>query len=849
MIMRKSNITLKSNIYPIVKKLINKDIQFLRHVEGRAALKIVNMESDYRYGRDFTVEQNNDWNDETNCSGFDTGDHPWGHIMKNGQLQRTCRCLNLSCQSFKVCRPDFNEEELKYLIVNINEQIIQGDNANIHQINLPDPKFYNGRISDKHENMEEIEDRGTIHKDLEEDTDNQIFIDGISSIWSKINDTEEKKGQINDKKMKPSHKEDGKDNIETEDNVRKAKIDKKALNIVDQKYVIGAAENAKLIVNAGPGTGKTYTLIERLKYLTDKCGLVPAQEMLVLCFSKAAIAEIRKRIEQEIKSGEANDDLRFLDIRTFDSFATFLITQLDEEADLSFKSYEERIKMATDMIEANTEVFGDLKHFIVDEIQDLVGERAKLVQSILKASPSGFTLLGDSCQSIYDYQIEENEINIDSVKFYKWLEDYFGDQIERVEFEGNHRQTSKLHNMGSNIRKSILSNEEADEKIEKIAETLRKIHSIGKCSELTPEKINDSTSTCFLCRNNGEVLKLSQQLRNQGVSNAIQKPATSKLIKPWLGMVLGEYAKDTIDYFEFRELLNHYYSEAEVEDVKKKWNTLENLDREARSRLTIKNILDNIYMERSISNDLFISDKSNIVVSTIHRAKGREYDKVVLLEDSFERLLNKSNESNRDEETKIFYVAITRPKTEINVTKFNRKAYLKPVIGGEKRWIETGKNPYKKFKYISGFEVGVEKDINNISFIDLGIFKNEKAVLDNQDYIRTQVSRGDEVVLRRVDFSDRLQDSLYYIYHNDRILGSMSKNFTWGLVNALKQVNGSKYIKKLPLEIQKSYVDEIITCISKDMDTEVLSIYKKTHIWNGISLVGFGRLIWNESDL
>ena len=49
---------------------------------------------------------------------------------------------------------------------------------------------------------------------------------------------------------------------------------------------------------------------------------------------------------------------------------------------------------------------------IVDEVQDLVGERARLrPRDPRRTSPAdaGFTLLGDPHQAVYDFQLTEDE--------------------------------------------------------------------------------------------------------------------------------------------------------------------------------------------------------------------------------------------------------------------------------------------------------------------------------------------------------------------------------------------------------------------------------------------------------
>lgn len=838
--MKKSNITVCSNIYPL-KGSMFADQEFLRHVEGMKALKILDKHSDYRKGRDFSTEQNFQWSYGLKCERNEEGDYTWGLILKDGKLQKACRCMKKSCSNFKICRSDFTENVLQYHSFNEREKSNEV-NTNLNEIDLPEPQSYD----DKNVIDENIKCKYNLVNDINlEKCRDYKDLTGVMVSNGNATNINELNLRVNSEKTDLDRIEGNEKKIITIDSNNLAKSDNRRIkqNIVDQQYVIEASKNTKLLVNAGPGTGKTYTLIERLKYLTDNDDIIPAQEMLVLCFSKAAIAEIKNRIEQAIQEGTTNDDLRFLDIRTFDSFATYFIAQLNGGVDLSELSYEERIKMATDLIERQSNIFDNIKHFIVDEIQDLVGVRAKLVQTILKALKSGFTLLGDSCQSIYDYQIEDKDTEIDSVKFYKWLKDYFGEGIVQVEFEGNLRQTEILHNLVTEIRESILLKDSSDLKAKKIGKVLKRVDSIGKCSKLTPEMVDRATTTCFLCRNNGEVLKLSQQLRDQGILHSIQKSSTSRLIEPWLGAVLGEHDRDTIDFLEFAELYKNAFQEADPNNIQAKWEVLRNLDRDKKSRLNAKKIIENIHMENSSIKDLYVTDKSNVIVSTIHRAKGREFEQVILLLNSFTRFLNKAVE-NIDEEVKNFYVAVTRPKKDIKIIEFNREACLRTIKDKEKRWVETIKYPNQTWNRIIGIEIGTGKDINILSFIDLKILKDDKNVKDNQNYIRNQIRKGDEVILKMVNIVDNLQDTIYYIYHENQLIGSMSKNFTYQLINALTQIQN--WFKKLPLEIHGVYVDEIVTYISRNIGGEVPLIYKKTNVWNGVYLVGFGKLKWNE---
>lgn len=77
------------------------------------------------------------------------------------------------------------------------------------------------------------------------------------------------------------------------------------------------------LVNAGPGTGKTATLVMRIEHLRRVRTARPSQ-MLVLTFSNEAADELRERIEDEFDAETAEE----MEITTFHSFGySFLLTE------------------------------------------------------------------------------------------------------------------------------------------------------------------------------------------------------------------------------------------------------------------------------------------------------------------------------------------------------------------------------------------------------------------------------------------------------------------------------------------------------------------------------------------
>ena len=207
-----------------------------------------------------------------------------------------------------------------------------------------------------------------------------------------------------------------------------------SFSVENQETIIRLSPDERTIVNAGPGTGKTWTLIEKLKYMLNDQNVSP-ENILVLCFSRAAVEVIRDRLKAAAEKDELPMNWHMVDVRTFDSFATYLLSwakenipeQLPEKYALECHSYDDRISEATNLFQKQEDLLAGYQHVIVDEVQDLVGVRAQLVLSLLNALPEdcGFTLLGDSCQGIYDYLSDADKTIMSSTEFYHAVFDKF----------------------------------------------------------------------------------------------------------------------------------------------------------------------------------------------------------------------------------------------------------------------------------------------------------------------------------------------------------------------------------------------------------------------------------------
>ena len=127
--------------------------------------------------------------------------------------------------------------------------------------------------------------------------------------------------------------------------------------------------DARLIVIAGPGAGKSEVVGERCRRLIEHD--VYPEEILVISFSNVAVDVVRARTKDVVDEG------RGVDCATIDSLAARVRGEL-EETEPRFTGFDDSIKRATRLLEdADAPVFPDVRHVIVDEVQDVVGVRAR----------------------------------------------------------------------------------------------------------------------------------------------------------------------------------------------------------------------------------------------------------------------------------------------------------------------------------------------------------------------------------------------------------------------------------------------------------------------------------------
>ncbi|MGM9472468.1 UvrD-helicase domain-containing protein [Pseudarthrobacter sp. YS3] len=467
-----------------------------------------------------------------------------------------------------------------------------------------------------------------------------------------------------------------------------------------QRAVAEAESDARMFVTAAAGQGKTEVLLARVKTLVED-GLNPADEILVLSFSRAAVEAVRKRARMH--------DVDGLQIRTFDSFAAQILIDMDEET--AGNSFDARIRKATKYIagEETPDRITHLKHVLVDEAQDLVGDRAELVMALLSAlgDDLGFTVLGDPLQGIYDFQLEESTSKLTSAELIENLVNDFGAEREVLtkHYRAMTERTRELISVGDEIRGlGTLDDPRCEAAHGLIDDFRRQVSSTSVLNESGALSPNLGETTALLCSTNYEVLIASELLWQNGYPHLIRRKAQDMSVAPWVHQVFKDLEDKTYDADEIKSRLSTLYG-ATARDL---WLALKTAEGNfsAYNSLNVSQLSQRL-RSRSIPLTLTVDDAAPLVVSTVHRAKGLEFTNVLYLQPEFGSPAAEQNE----ETLKQKYVALSRAREEVISTKLPKKL-LQRADGSSGRWLEKAYGKYGQYNARMEF---LNSDVDDVS--------------------------------------------------------------------------------------------------------------------------------------
>lgn len=168
-----------------------------------------------------------------------------------------------------------------------------------------------------------------------------------------------------------------------------------------------------VVVNSRAASGKTNTIIERLRFLLDN-GADP-KKVVAITFTNMAAAEILDRLGNP----------QGLFVGTVHSFANYCLLSSNISTEEAIQN--ENFDALFHMVKENPGCIPPVDHLILDEAQDSTQLQFDFVLDYIK--PKNFMLVGDAIQSLYSWAGAEPEVfeglkNREGVSVYSLNENY-----------------------------------------------------------------------------------------------------------------------------------------------------------------------------------------------------------------------------------------------------------------------------------------------------------------------------------------------------------------------------------------------------------------------------------------
>lgn len=411
-----------------------------------------------------------------------------------------------------------------------------------------------------------------------------------------------------------------------------------------QDRIVALPSDARAVVVAGPGAGKTFTIQQRVARLLET-GLSPAA-ISVIAYSRTAVAELVGRVP--VIDGEV------VDVRTLDSIAGLLATHATE--DIGETDYEGTIRQATTLIARDDRIarrwLDGRRHLIVDEAQDVVGSRREMMTTLIGALPwdCGVTVFGDPAQAIHDYRARESghegPAAMDAV--------LTASGFERYELGGNHRTSrSTLRRLARAGRGIVLDSASGHAALSEMRGLLQET---SDGPPPAPAEVRP-VAELALFRSNAAAARHAARMGEVGVRVRLSD-ADIQLAPAWLGCAMellqGRGPDAIAEIVRSNPTLPAAANVAEVLAVAL-----------VDGRYDAARMAEAVRAGRAPVPEPFIGQ----VASTIHAAKGREAQDVELhLPGPHDGL----SDAEAAEEARVLYVGATRAK---------RRLYVAPETG------------------------------------------------------------------------------------------------------------------------------------------------------------------------
>ena len=481
----------------------------------------------------------------------------------------------------------------------------------------------------------------------------------------------------------------------------------------NQWQAITRPARKSILVNAGPGSGKTAVLLARVFHLIRDQRLLPEQ-ILVLAFNRAVIFELRSRLQQLFRTLGYPRYARRLKIYTFHGFAMRHL-EVGEGVDLDEHRRTLLQNLANSLGSNPTiarEVTSGLRTILIDEFQDVDDDIFEIVAALKNAAgpEAGVFAIGDDDQDISFWRrcTEDGSARFSDYYFQRFLSMFSVAEEDQIPLRVNFRSSTDIVERSQEFIGRFFERFEGSTAREKDASLRPKADAeTGEVTRLDCRKSDFSNlvqhaekfcmelqdceaveSAAVLCRTNAEVaeifLSLSKQFKNVKLQAGVKAKLSSLrqlgLLKDLIDKRIEVTGNEILTDDLVRGLVSEFEDAGIAETVNPRVEDLQvehifTLARKEHARPSLQDVADLVSGMDTDEAERILGferhGKRFIVVSTIHKVKGLEFDAVLVVNSCSPFPLNMNNNTFLDvadfsaEEARLYYVAMTRAKSRL----------------------------------------------------------------------------------------------------------------------------------------------------------------------------------------
>lgn len=422
-----------------------------------------------------------------------------------------------------------------------------------------------------------------------------------------------------------------------------------------QLQIIQDNNNPYIVVLAGPGSGKTKVLVHKLASLLLMED-VKHEQLLMLTFSRAAAIEFKSRLYQLIGNAA-----RYVQIQTFHGYCFDLLGKVG-----TLEQSEQVIYLAIQKIKDGEIESSRITKtvLVIDEAQDMSQAEFALIQTLMGHNDDLRVIaVGDDDQNIYEFR------GSSSVYLQQLISTYHAQTYELIDnYRSRHNivdfanqflccmqqrlKTSPIQSHDKTLGNIHLYRYQSPNMITPMIQSIAQSPMVGSVAVLTQTNV-DAEQITGLLKSQGLPAKLIQSKDGFNIIDLAEIRAFCQAI----GLFCDNHA-----YFIDNDVwqtattnINQYFTRSKNLDIINRLIKIFEQDYPDKKYFSdFRLFLSEINLE-----DLYQTTHQEIIISTLHKAKGREFDHVFLL--------LKHPKLHKEEEKRSIYVAITRAKQHLSI--------------------------------------------------------------------------------------------------------------------------------------------------------------------------------------